>query len=391
MRRRDAERDDVGQRVDLQPERALRLGQARDAPVERVEEEREHEQQRGPVVVVVALRGGADADRVEPAEHARERDHVRQEEQRLAEVELADGVRQLRALWDLGGRDPPPERAGGKASGREGGEKLALDVGGPYPLPRPALSHVGWPANPMRHSTLALGLATSALAAACLPAVLAAPKSGSSTTCEPKSTGSRRAATGRTVPPWTPEAADSRAPSMAPPEAPLPPLSKPEPADEDAVTLGHARVGVHRGLRRHRGPHTSAQHPGAGLAARERATAGGARTGSSRARPTTALVDRAGQARSRGGRRLRRRDVARQREAIRQGARRAGGVPRPLARPPVRQQRDVLARRVLLRPRRLPARVRAVRRRDRAVPRGQQGARRAPQARHVAPEARRSR
>ena len=46
------------------------------------------------VVVVVALRGRAEADRVEPAEHAGERDDVRQEEQRLAKIELTAGVRQ---------------------------------------------------------------------------------------------------------------------------------------------------------------------------------------------------------------------------------------------------------------------------------------------------------
>ena len=87
--RGDAERDGVRQRVDLQAEGALRLREPRDAPVEHVEEEGEDEQQRRPVVVVVPLRGRADADGVEPAEHARERDDVRQEKQRLAEIELA--------------------------------------------------------------------------------------------------------------------------------------------------------------------------------------------------------------------------------------------------------------------------------------------------------------
>ena len=119
-------------RVDLQAEGALRLGQPRDATVEHVEEQREHEQQRGPVVVVVALGRGADADGVEPAEHARERDDVGQEKQRLAKVELAAGRRQL--LWISCERERIVlQKAGGvKKPGPTIDQKLARPVATPY-------------------------------------------------------------------------------------------------------------------------------------------------------------------------------------------------------------------------------------------------------------------
>jgi hypothetical protein len=96
-RRGHAEGDDVRQGVDLQSEGALGLRQARDAPVEHVEEQGEHQEQRRAVVVVVALGGAAQADGVEPAEHAGERDQVRKEEERLPEIQLAMVLRQLGA------------------------------------------------------------------------------------------------------------------------------------------------------------------------------------------------------------------------------------------------------------------------------------------------------
>jgi hypothetical protein len=86
-RRTDAEGDRVGQRVDLQPERALRLRQTGDAPVEHVEQERENEQDRSPVEIVIAVSPSRQPDAVEAAEDRGQGDHVRQQEQGLAKVE----------------------------------------------------------------------------------------------------------------------------------------------------------------------------------------------------------------------------------------------------------------------------------------------------------------
>jgi tol-pal system protein YbgF len=90
----------------------------------------------------------------------------------------------------------------------------------------------------MRHTTIALSLATSALAAVAL--------AGCARSAEERQLDDMRAEIDRIQESrdkeeretMDPEAADSKAPSMAPPETPLPPLSKPEPAAEDAVTLG---------------------------------------------------------------------------------------------------------------------------------------------------------
>jgi len=54
---RGAERNDVGQGVQLEAERALRTGEARDAAVEHVEEHREDDQQRRAVVLRLVSAG----------------------------------------------------------------------------------------------------------------------------------------------------------------------------------------------------------------------------------------------------------------------------------------------------------------------------------------------
>ncbi len=88
-RGRGAEGDDVGQGVDLEAEGALGLGRARYATVEDVEEHREDDEERGQVVVVLLLGRRRDADRVEAAEDRRQRDHVRQQEQGLLQIQPA--------------------------------------------------------------------------------------------------------------------------------------------------------------------------------------------------------------------------------------------------------------------------------------------------------------
>jgi len=97
-----------------------------------------------------------------------------------------------------------------------------------------AISFPRWRA-PMRHSTIALRLATSALASVALAGCAGSAEERQLTDmrAEIDRIQESRDREDRAI--MAPEAADSTAPSMPPPEMPVP---KAGPADEDAVTLG---------------------------------------------------------------------------------------------------------------------------------------------------------
>ena len=251
-RGRDAERDGVGQRVDLQAEGALRLGQPRDAPVEHVEEQREDEQQRRPVVVVVALRGRADADGVEPAEHARERDDVRKRNSVLRRSSLRAGRQRFGDLRVRGDGSCPQNQARVKQAADDMRREIGPGLRADRTLGRPPMSALGPPAMvcPKALDARAPACAGPAPERPCRASSVArwraagwpaAPKSGSSTRCEPKSTESRRAATATSRGDASPPRPTSDAAEAAADGAAVPPDGHgPSRAAQDAVTLGAA-------------------------------------------------------------------------------------------------------------------------------------------------------
>ena len=82
----DAERDHIGQRVELDAEVALRPRQPRHPAVEGVEEAAEEDGHRRAVEVVAGGFAGRERDRVNAAKDAADGEEVRQNEHQLAQV-----------------------------------------------------------------------------------------------------------------------------------------------------------------------------------------------------------------------------------------------------------------------------------------------------------------
>ena len=92
QRGRDAERDHVGERVEVAAQLGLRLRQAGDAAVGRVEEEPEADRERRLVEVAPALSRRRERDRDEPTKDAREREEVRKNVIGLPEVHARENT-----------------------------------------------------------------------------------------------------------------------------------------------------------------------------------------------------------------------------------------------------------------------------------------------------------